>query len=69
VVPCESESPGGSDNFGPNMALYFLLKLLLQHIIIIIIIIIFKKQSLLQAWTDRDGSRRLRLSDFKTVGT
>ena len=23
----------------------------------------------LQAWTDPDGSRRLRISDFKTVGT
>jgi hypothetical protein len=23
----------------------------------------------LQAWTGRDGSRRLRLPDFKTIGT
>jgi len=23
----------------------------------------------LQAWTDHEGSRRLRLSDFKTIGT
>jgi len=23
----------------------------------------------LQAWTGRDGSRRLRLTDFKTIGT
>jgi len=23
----------------------------------------------LQAWTDPDGSRRLRLSDFKKIGT
>jgi hypothetical protein len=23
----------------------------------------------LQAWTDPEGSRRLRLSDFKTIGT
>ena len=23
----------------------------------------------LQAWTDTEGSRRLRLPDFKTVGT
>jgi len=28
-----------------------------------------KNQSLLQAWTDREGSRRPRLSDFKTIGT
>jgi len=27
------------------------------------------KQSLLQAWTGREGSRRSRLPDFKTVGT
>jgi len=27
------------------------------------------KAILLQTWTDPDGSRRLRLPDFKTVGT
>jgi hypothetical protein len=27
------------------------------------------KQSSLQAWTGFEGSRRLRLPDFKTVGT
>jgi len=27
------------------------------------------KQSLLQAWTGPEVSRRLRLSDFKTIGT
>jgi len=27
------------------------------------------KQSPLQAWTGPEGSRRLRLSDFKTFGT
>jgi len=26
------------------------------------------KQSLLQAWTASEGSRRLRLLDFKTIG-
>jgi hypothetical protein len=28
-----------------------------------------EKQSLLQAWTGPEGSRRLRLPDFMTVGT
>ena len=28
-----------------------------------------KKQSPLQAWTGPEGSRRLRLPDFKTIGT
>jgi len=28
-----------------------------------------KKAIPLQAWTDPDGSRRLRLPDFKTIGT
>ena len=28
-----------------------------------------KKPNPLQAWTDPEGSRRLRLPDFKTVGT
>ena len=27
------------------------------------------KQSLLQAWTGPEGSRRLRPPDFKTIGT
>ena len=27
------------------------------------------KQSYLQAWTGPEGSRRLRLPDFKTIGT
>jgi hypothetical protein len=34
-----------------------------------IIIYTFFKQSPLQAWTDSKGSRRLRLQDFKPVGT
>jgi len=33
-----SGSPGGPDNFGPNIAPYFPLKLLLHHTIIIVII-------------------------------
>jgi hypothetical protein len=27
------------------------------------------KAKSLKAWTDPEGSRRLRLSDFKTIGT
>ena len=32
-------------------------------------ILISSKAIPLQAWTDPEGSSRLRLSDFKTVGT
>jgi hypothetical protein len=39
-------------------------------IVDVIIIINNKGKALpLQAWTDSEGSRRLRLPDFKTVGT
>ena len=40
-------------------------------IIIIIIIIIIKQNKTipLQAWTGPEGSRRLRLPDYKTIGT
>ena len=43
-----------------------------MQLVIIIIIIIIKvkcKAITLQAWTDPEGSRRLRLPDFKTIGT
>jgi hypothetical protein len=38
-------------------------------IIIIIIIIINGKAIPLQSWTGPERSRRLRLPDFKTIGT
>ena len=38
-------------------------------IIIIIIIIIEVQQIPLQAWVGPEGSRRLKLPDFKTIGT
>jgi len=42
---------------------------IITYIYIYIYINIFFKQSPLQAWTDPKGSRRLRLQDFKTIGT
>jgi len=38
-------------------------------LIVIIIIIIIVKAIPLQAWTGPVGSRRVRLPDFKTIGT
>jgi hypothetical protein len=34
-----------------------------------IIVLIYKKSIPLQAWTGPEGSRRLQLLDFKTIGT
>ena len=41
----------------------------IQILIFIIIIITAGKAVPLQAWTGPEGSRRLRLPDFKTIGT
>ena len=38
-------------------------------VVIIIIVVINDKEIPIQAWTDPEGSRRLRLPDFKTLGT
>jgi len=35
----------------------------------IFFLIVIKKAIPLQAWTGPEGSRRLRLPDFKTIGT
>ena len=43
--------------------------LIIMMIIIIIIIIIIGKANPLQTWAVAEGSRRLRLPDFKTIGT
>ena len=49
-----------------------MMMMMMMIIIIIIIIIIIKVRSkavTLQAWTGPECSRRLRLQDFKTIGT
>jgi hypothetical protein len=40
VIPLYSRPPGGPENFGSTISLYFTLTVLLQYVIIIIIIII-----------------------------
>jgi hypothetical protein len=42
---------------------------LITSSIVIIIVFTYNNAIPLQAWTGPEGSRRLRLPDFKTIGT
>ena len=50
--------------------LLFLIVVLVIVVVVVVVVVVVKSKAIpLQAWKGPEGSRRLRLPDFKTIGT